>query len=162
MKKFIFISIFLTASFTCFFFSVSRAEAATLYFNGGADSDWNTRIGNWWTDAGFTSQAPSLPAVGDDVVVSQPVTSNSGSSVSIHSLQVYGEAYNQIPITVATNATFYNNSSNSSVITGNTIFYDSSNTGGTVNGDAQFNDAGANYGTVSGDAIFNDSGDNEN
>jgi len=73
-----------------FFAHASSAQAATLYYNNAAgDYDWNT-LGNWWTDPVFSSPAPNLPAVGDDVVISANVNGNSGPAAAVNTMTVKG------------------------------------------------------------------------
>lgn len=48
---------------------VSYIPPQTLYwFQTGADSNWTTLTGNWWTDAAHTSQASLLPASDTSVI----------------------------------------------------------------------------------------------
>jgi hypothetical protein len=164
LKKIIFISFLIFFGF--FFFHVSYAQAATLFFNNAAgDNDWNT-LGNWWTDAGFTLPSPNLPAVSDDVILSQTISVNTGPvPVSVNTITVNGSSQLQfIFITVANGAVFNGSSGNSgSVITGNVTFNDSSTGGGTINGTVIFNNGpNGNGGIINGDAIFNGSSHNDN
>jgi uncharacterized repeat protein (TIGR03803 family)/predicted outer membrane repeat protein len=163
MKKLI-LTLFL--AFTFLFVGISHASAATLYFNGGVNHNWNTRIGNWWTDSGFTLQAPSLPTVSDDVIISNYIDTNSGPAASVNSLVLnQGNSTNtNIPITVANGATFNTHTYNRNIINGNVIFNGTGqNYGGTINGNAVFNNTSSNDGsgsghtaTINGNATFND------
>lgn len=106
MQKKVKISIiFLFSLFFLFFFNLSSAHAATLYYNAGTDTDWNT-LTNWWTDSGFTVQAGSLPGVSDDVIIEGDVLSNSGSAASVNTLVANGNSQIEISLAVANGATF--------------------------------------------------------
>ncbi|MEO5635174.1 MAG: hypothetical protein ABIS26_01200, partial [Candidatus Paceibacterota bacterium] len=158
--------------FVLFLFLIAlpaHASASTLYFNAGANNDWNTVTGNWWDDAGFLSQAGALPTVSDDVIISGNVTSNSGPAASVNTMIMNGTSIIQIPVTVANGATFNNTSSMDNVtLTGNAEFNDSSfiNHSGIITGDAVYNDSSTNgafnggSAHVQGNAIFNDSSRN--
>ncbi len=158
MKKVTFASLLFLASFSFLFLNTSRAEAATLYFFGPSDHDWNT-LTNWWTDAGFTSQALSLPGVGDDVVIQGTVNGNSGPDPSVNTLTMSGTADFNVAITVANGATFNGYTISYTVITGNATFngYSQNIPNGVITGNAIFNDSSSNRSTVSGNATFNDS-----
>lgn len=54
----------------------------TLYFNGAISNDWAT-LGNWWTNNACTTPAGSLPGSGDDVVLMQLVSSNTGGAITV-------------------------------------------------------------------------------
>jgi hypothetical protein len=138
-KKIIFISFLIF--FGSFFFRVSSAQAATLFFNNAAgDNDWNT-LGNWWTDAGFTVHALSLPTVSDDVVISQAIFSNTGAggpAVSVNTITVNSSQIS-IPVTVANGITFNGSSKNTGTVTGNAAFNDLSfNNSGSISGTAKY------------------------
>lgn len=127
----------------------------TLYFNAAVDNDWNT-LENWWTNAGFTSQALNLPTESDDVVVSATVISNSGSEPTVNTLTVNGGATIQIPITVLNEAIFNDSSINLSFIIGEVTFNNTSENQVTITGNATFNDSSFNSGdTITGNATFN-------
>ena len=107
MKKII---ITISVFFLGFFFTnLSHASAATLYFNAGTNNNWNT-LTNWWTDAGFSIQAGSLPTTNDDVIISGNVLSNTGSAASVNTLTANGTAQIHIIVTVANGATFNDSS----------------------------------------------------
>ncbi len=163
MKKHLIILAFALGLFGFIFFShIVRVQAATLYYNNAtADGDWNT-LGNWWTDAGFTTPAGSLPTASDDAIIEGVVASNSGAPASVNTLTV-NTFYTAIPITVANGATFNDSSFNSSGgnIIGNATFNNSTYNDGGVGGDATFNDGTYNRNTVTGNAIFNDSSFND-
>src|SRR6185369_14248059 len=158
------------------FFNTSGAYAATLYYNNAAsDNDWNS-LGSWWTDAGFTVQALSLPGVADDVVITTDVFVNNGPEPTIHSLTTAGATGIVVSMTVLTTATFNGScsfqtsligqgifnerSSNQGNIVGNTTFNGRSQNLGPVTGDAVFNGASINNNTVDGDAVFSDTSAN--
>ncbi len=107
--------------FSLFCVGVSHAQAATLYFNGVVNSNWNT-LGNWWTDVGFSAPAGSLPGVGDDVIISADVLSNSGPAASVNSMLVSGPAVIGIPVTVAVDASFHDSSSLRNLVIGDACF----------------------------------------
>lgn len=161
MKK-RFLNITLLSFIIIGFFSlinVSNVQAATLYYNAGTDTNWNT-LANWWTDAGFTAPAGSLPTISDDVVIAGNVVSVIGPAASVNTMIVNSSFFTDIPITVANGATFNSSSYNDihGNISGNVTFNSSSyNNGGTVSGNAVFNNFSVNRGTISGDAIFNNS-----
>ena len=155
MKKFILVSLFLLFSFL--FLSVSSAQAATLYYNAAVDNDWNT-LGNWWTDAGFTTPAISFPSTSDDVIVSENVDSNTGPAASVNMMTVGGASnpYTAISVIVANGAILNDSSYNNGTVTGDATFNDSSYNLNTVTGDATFNDSSFNVSFVTGNATFND------
>jgi|GEM_PF-2117790 len=163
-------------------FHVSAAHAATLYFwSDGSDVSW-TNVSNWYTDAGTTTAAGSLPGSGDDTVTVgtffpeidlddgswvQPasidasatgivVTSNVGNHFTGNltgSTTFDGNVYNSVWVVGTT--TFDDNSKNGAPITGNATFNNSSVNYTSVVGNAIFNDSSSNNGTVTGDATFN-------
>jgi hypothetical protein len=155
MRKLIQFSVLFLSIFTFLSFNVSRVEAATLYFNGGTNSDWGT-ITNWWQDAGFSSQALTLPTVGDDVIISATVASNTVPPASVNTMTVSGTAQIVIPVTVANGATFNDDSEMNDTLTGNATFNDTSchTSAETITGNAIFNDSSCNSGDVLGDATF--------
>ena len=58
----------------------------TLYFYATSTySDW-TQITNWWTDAGHTIQASSLPNEYDDVIIDSTVSPSFNSDIQVHSM----------------------------------------------------------------------------
>jgi hypothetical protein len=113
---------------------------ATLYFNGAVDNNWAT-LGNWWTDATFTTPATSLPSSSDSVIASSNIASNSGSEPNIVNFTLTG--YISIEITVTGMATFNE---------------DSRLEEGTITGDCTFNHTSRhdNIGNIIGNCIFND------
>jgi len=138
---------------------------AIFYFNGAVDSDWNT-LGNWWLDDTFTTPAISLPSNTDDVVVSQPINTNSGGGVptvanyTSNSYGVFNEPggqnnYINIDIIVTGTATF-NGSSNPQgmTLTGNCIFNDSAQNATNIIGNCTFNSISSNVGTIAGNCTF--------
>jgi hypothetical protein len=178
IKKIVFVSCLVFFGFS--FFHISSAQAATLYFNNAAgDNEWST-LGNWWTDAGFTVHALSLPTVSDDVIVSESVLTNTGPAASVNTMTVNDpNGFNfvngvntlanigvHIPVTVANGASFNGYSLYSgpgetgNLITGNVTFNDSTlNFFGNITGNVIFNSqstsAGSPTSTITGDAIFN-------
>ena len=134
---------------------------ATLYFNGAVDAEW-TELGNWWTDAAFTTQATGLPTSADDVIASAYISSNSGGEPTVANFTMNASGALAIAITVIGNAIFNNGAQNDGTVGGNATFNDSSqNSYGTVTGNATFNDSSYNDGTVGGNATFNDSSYND-
>jgi peptidoglycan hydrolase-like protein with peptidoglycan-binding domain len=163
MKQISLISLFFLSVFLFFSFNISKAEAATLYFNDldTSSNDWNG-LDNWWTDASFTNQSLSLPTVGDDVVVSSGVDSNSGSAPSINTMVVESAAYLSISVTVANGATFDGLSVLYGNLVGSATFNNSSRVDsvGTITGNVIFNDTSENVGVITGDVTFYDSSRN--
>ena len=160
------------------FFHASSAQAATLYYNAGTDNDWNTP-GNWWTNPGFSSPAPGIPAASDDVIISANVNSNSGPAASVNTMRVNGANTDMgIYITVANGAifndtstnrggtvigdlTFNNTSFNDSIVVGNPTFNDSSyNDFYAITGNPTFNGSSVNWGAITGNPTFNGSSRN--
>jgi hypothetical protein len=136
---------------------------ATLYFNGAESSDWD-EIGNWWTNAGHTTQATTLPTSSDSVVLSAACDTNSGSTPTVVNLTCNHVGSIGIAVTVTGHATFNDTSSLScgGLITGNVTFndyavMDSGLCMAEVIGNATFNDNSYSYaGLVTGNATFND------
>lgn len=143
-NKIFFISILIIFGFL--FSNTLKAEAATLYFVGGVDTNWNT-LGNWYQDASFTIPAASLPTASDDVVSYGFIVSNSGPAATINTL-IQETAYIAIPVTVSNGATFNNGAQNQ--------------TTGVINGDVQFNGEANNVGQINGNVVFNDNSANIN
>ena len=148
---------------------------ATLYYNAAVDSDWSN-INNWWDDAGFSTQASSLPSSSDSVVMSAMCATSSGGAPTVVDLTYNnsglgiaitvtgmatfnGQSYNYYNGIVSGDATFNDYASNYSTVGGHATFNDSSYNSGPPGGDATFNDSSynSNYGTVSGDGTFNNS-----
>jgi hypothetical protein len=130
---------------------------ATFYFNGAVDGEW-TELGNWWTDAGLTTQATALPTSADDVIATAAITSNSSSAPTVANLTVDGVGANfGITGTVTGNATFNVGSITfAGTINGDCLFTGDAVNNGTVNGDCVFNDvAWIDGGTVNGNCVFN-------
>ena len=130
---------------------------ATLYFNGAVNAEW-TELGNWWTDAAFTTQATGLPTSADDVIASAYIGSNIDPEPTVANFTMNASGALAIAITVTGNATFNDGSYNyysTVAVGGNATFNDSSfNYYGTVSGNATFNDSSFNDGTVAGSATF--------
>ena len=133
---------------------------ATLYFNGAVDSDWAT-LGNWWTNAGHTTQATTLPTSADDVIATDSILSNSGSAPTVvnFTLNDPSTTYRSlaIAITVKGDATFNDSSYNDNYggVSSNATFNDSAYNDGYITGDATFNGSSYNNGTVQyGNATF--------
>jgi hypothetical protein len=136
---------------------------ANLYFNGDVDTDWDT-IGNWWSDAGYSSAAGRLPANGDTVYLDAEIDTGPSLAVTLTAINV--GTLNEDPFGVTLNGAhqavgpaFFNDySTNNGTVSGEATFNDYSTNNGTVSGAATFNDSSYNnFGTVSGDATFNDS-----
>ncbi len=143
------------------------AFAATLYFNGAANSNWAT-LGNWWDDAGFTDPAAAIPTASDDAVISAQVSANSGPNVTVATL-VANAGVVSVSATSTGGATFNGSSGVSlATLTGDAVFNDSSSNSGIVSGNATFNGSSSNdsvsfypsLGRVTGDAVFNDTSNN--
>jgi hypothetical protein len=119
------------------------------WFNAGADDNWETLTGNWWTDAGHTIQALSLPGSTDAVIT----VGASGTGPSVD-LDTWIE-----PAMIdasATGITFSSSAQNSlsSGITGDATFFGSASNGANIIGNAIFNDLSTNDGEVSGYAKY--------
>jgi hypothetical protein len=158
-------SLLLLLTVGVFFSDVPQAHAETLYFkNTPSNFDWNT-LGNWWTDAGFTVPATSLPTTDDDVIISGGnVSSNSGPAASVNTLTVNSRQFG-ISVTVANGAIFNGtgviNGGGDVTLTGDATFNDTSYNFATISGNATFNDSSWNLYVVSGDATFNDTSYNQ-
>jgi hypothetical protein len=129
---------------------------ATLYFNGAVDNNWAT-LGNWWTDATFTTPATSLPSSSDSVIASSNIASNSGSEPNIVNFTLTG--YISIEITVTGMATFNEDSRlEEGTITGDCTFNHTSRHDniGNIIGNCIFNDNSYLFALVDGNCIFND------
>jgi hypothetical protein len=141
---------------------------ATLYFSNTVDYDWAT-LGNWWTNAAFTTPASALPASSDSVVLGGGVSGNSGSEPTVVNLTQNSD-YLSIAVTVTGMATFNGSSYNNGIVTGDATFNDYSRNDNYVSGDATFNDSSYNFynfnegwlaaAAVYGGATFNDSSHN--
>lgn len=135
---------------------------ATLYFNNAVDGEW-TEQGNWWTNAGLTTQASALPTSADSVIAVGNIDTNSGSEPTVvnFTMDDPGEEYVynilSVSVTVTGTATFNGSSSLFlGTVTGDATFNDTAYNGnGTVSGNATFNDSSYNGGDVEGDAVFN-------
>jgi hypothetical protein len=128
---------------------------ANLYYNNAAvDYAWDT-LGNWWSDASFTTPALALPTTGDTVYLTAGMTG--GPSTSVTLAHIYVDNCTVFLTGAIGDATFTNASHQNSTITGNATFNESSNYDSTVTGNATFNGTSQNsYGTITGDATFND------
>lgn len=110
----------------------------TLYFRGHVDHNWNT-LANWYTDAGFSTPAASLPASIDSVVSSVSIELNTGGAASVQTLTLNGTSTLGISVTVASS----------------TIFNDMSyNNGGTITGSARFNTGYYNNGVTATSTVM--------
>ena len=163
MKKTLLASFFAFALLTV---SAGSAHAATMYwYNSGADAQWTTRVGNWWTNVGHSSQAGSLPGAGDAVVTmagsvgpqvnldiwTQPASINA----SLTGITFNSSSYHAILIGVTGSTTFAGTSVNSGTVTGTTTFNGSGWNQGSITGTTTFNDLSFNNGTIIGIAVFN-------
>lgn len=148
---------------------------AYLYFNAAVNNNWNT-VGNWWEDAGFTVPANRRPGTGDDVFISNDVTSNSGPIPTVSTLVTSRDI--GIPIIVTNGASFVDLGlppaslkslivgpcafsglcyvDATGIVIGNCTFNDYSYvlTGGAINGNCTFNGISYLAGAVSGDCAF--------
>jgi hypothetical protein len=138
---------------------------STLYwFKTGADANWTTLAGNWWTDTAQTAQAGALPVSGTTCVLlaGSPVppsvpldtwvapTSIAGNPAFA---SVAGTGVNNVP--VVGNPSFASGH-NAAHITGNPVFNGASTNaaGGLVTGNPAFNGTSQNAGTVTGNPVF--------
>lgn len=127
----------------------SEASAATLYWHqAGADANWNTLTGNWWTDSDLSVQAGSLPAGGDDVITAGTTSPRiimnswtSPASIVATSSGIWVTAYpgediwDQVP-------DFFTS------LTGDATFNGTALLGGEINGNVTFRDYSRNYGSI--------------
>jgi hypothetical protein len=134
---------------------------ANLYYNAAIDTAWDT-LGNWWTDAAFTTPSVAIPADGDTAYLAATMYSGPSTAVTLNHIYVAdastgGGSFGVIFTGATGDATFNDSSYNAGTVTGNATFNDSSyNYYGTVTGDATFNDYSYfSYGTVT-NPIFND------
>ena len=156
------------------------AVARTLYYNAAVSTDWND-LGNWWTNAGMSTQATTLPTALDDVILTGSVVTNTGGAIEVSTLAmttVAGGYVLGVDVTISGgggyNGIFTNSSIGAGVtVTGYCEFIGSQSGGvgaasnsGTITGNALFTgDVGVlpcvvaapveNIGTVSGNAVFN-------
>ncbi len=153
-------------------FTVEFPETASLnlywYHTGTAtDSNWTTRVGNWWLDESHSQQAPSLPTINDDVV--NLGATGTGPSVDLDAWTApksidatntgisFTSVMNGLGMDITGDAAFYGNSFlDNHTVYGDATFNGSSQNEGTVSEDAFFKDSSFNYGTVSGNATFYD------
>jgi photosystem II stability/assembly factor-like uncharacterized protein len=135
---------------------------------GTVDSDWNT-IGNWYTEAACTNQAPGLPdgSVGTSVVgTTSPIVylNNWVKPLSIDSTGLTGSAHDSgviftlsgsvTNVPISGNATFDSGAYNYSNINGDVTFTNASYNSGNINGDVVFNDGSYNNSSITGNVIF--------
>ena len=147
MKKSLLASFFAFALLTV---SAGSAHAATLYwYNSGADAQWTTRVGNWWTNIGHSSQAGALPGGSDNVVTLGTVGPNVDMDVWTKPSSIDASS---------TGITFTNNGAGSRGISinilGSTTFNGYTANEGTITGTTIFNYPSYNQGTVIGTAIY--------
>jgi hypothetical protein len=152
--------------------------AALYWYKDGADDSWGTRVDNWWTDSGHTSQSASLPTGSDSVILLGPTAplvdlDTWTEPASIDSTGLTGAAWNTGPVFsssaytasnvgITGNASFTNTSFNyEGTITGSTTFSDYSRNAGTIIGTTTFSDHSYNSGLVTGTTTFTDSSYNE-
>ena len=152
---------------------------ATLYYNAAVDTDWD-ELGNWWTNAGLSTQATTLPTSSDDVILTGSVVTNTGGALEVNTLAmiaVSGGYALGVDITISGGgySGVFTNSyiGAAATVTGNCEFIGSqagavgaASNSGTITGNALFTgDVGVlpcvvaapveNIGTVSGNAVFN-------
>ncbi|MEI8062151.1 MAG: Hint domain-containing protein [bacterium] len=125
---------------------VSYTKPQTLYwFQSGADSDWTTLSGNWWTDAAHTSQASLLPDSSTSVITVGTTSPriNLGTWTAPSSIIVTSTG-----LWVTATSTDIGVPGFSSTVTGNVSFNDYAILGGgLINGNVIFRDNSRNYGT---------------
>ncbi len=101
------------------------------WYKTGANSDWITLSGNWWNDAGHTSQAGWLPSATNTVVTL--------GTVAPH---VDLDAWTTpLALDASTTGIFFSSiggSENNVAVTGNATFEGSSGNSNTIHGDATF------------------------
>jgi hypothetical protein len=90
-------------------------------FTGAIDGDWN-KTGNWTDGSGQV--ATLLPGASEDVTISNSVTFNSGSAVTVNTFTIGGTHTIGIPITVTTQAIF-NEGASFSILPNGLILFNS-------------------------------------
>lgn len=147
-------------------FFVRDAKAATLYWHKeGADNQWTTLSGNWWTDIEHSSGASELPGSGDDVITLGTTypevdldswTEPSSIEASSTGIVFTNEGMTCLTINITGSTTFNGTSCNQdTTVTGTTTFNGSSYNAGTITGTTTFNDTSFNWGTITGTTTFN-------
>ncbi len=151
------------------FITPSLALGATKYwYNAGADSQWTTLTGNWWTDLAHSSQSGSLPGSSDAVITLGTVAPIINLDTWTEPLTIVATSTGIIATSSASAAlnatttgavTFYGSARNQAAITGNVTFNNTSSNrlGYTITGDATFNNSTQNNGAVTGSSTFNGS-----
>ena len=136
-----------------------NGQVPFYWFNSGADADWETLAGNWWTDTEHTEQALALPTGLDEVItIGIPGT---GPEVDLDTwIEPASIDATNTGISFTSVAFTWLNMS----ITGDATFNGVINYNGTLLGDATFNDESCNVSasTVDGNAIFNNGSCNDN
>ncbi len=117
------------------------------WYKTGANSDWITLSGNWWDDAGHTSQAASLPNGTSTVVTLGTVAP-----------RVDLDAWTTpLALDASTTGIFFSSiggSENNVAVTGNATFEGNAGNSNTIHGDATFVDDGPEnlFATITGTA----------
>ena len=142
------------------------------WYNSGADTNWNTLTGNWWTDSSHTVQADALPTREDSTKTLGtvgPVVDLDGDWEEPESIDATDTGITftstenaQLTTDLTGNATFNGTVRYNATLDGNATFNDTTRNVSfhTVLGNATFNDSSSNAATVAGNAIFNDSSTN--
>ena len=133
---------------------------ANLYYNAAVDTAWDT-LGNWWTDASFTTPATALPADGDTVHLNGDVDYPPSTSVTLAHIYVSDilVGFASVNLTgVIGDVTVFRVVRVFGQITGDATFYNNSSAGGgRITGNATFNDISFNEcPEITGDVTFND------
>ncbi len=143
---------------------VNAPEPTIFWYKTGANTNWNTLSGNWWTNEAHTEQAEELPTSVDVVKTLGTVgplasvdTWTEPYSIDATATGIYLSGTSSISAEMFGNVTFNDEVSNSSNITGNAIFYNSTQNDGIITGNAIFyNNSVFLSGSVTGNATFYD------
>ncbi len=144
--------------------TVNTPEPNIFWYKTGINDNWNTLLGNWWTNEAHTEQAEELPTSGAVVKTLGTVGPSANTdtwtepySIDATATGIYLSGTSSISAEMFGNVTFNDEVSNSSNITGNAIFYNSTQNDGIITGNAIFNNSSIFLsGSVSGNVTFND------
>ncbi|MEK7610127.1 MAG: hypothetical protein AAB470_03375 [Patescibacteria group bacterium] len=114
---------------------------ARYWYNSGADANWTTLTGNWWTDSARTLQAGALPTASDPIVTSGSTRPSVDLATWVKPLSI-DASVTGITFTSATAASPGLN------ITGNVTFNGSSYNSNTITGTAKFSSATGGVNTL--------------
>ncbi len=127
----------------------TSACPARYWYNSGANTNWTTLTGNWWTYSDHTSQAAVLPTASD------PITTLGSTAPSVDLLDIAW--VKPLSIDASTTGIIFTSATAASPglnITGSTTFNGASYNANTVTGTTTFNGTSYNAGTVTGTSTF--------